>query len=171
MRVDQRISLGCSRDVDGRPRHRRSARRVAGAERGHLHRCQARLAVRLEQNRLEGFVFVATNGGATWSKQFSFRTSLDVFYDLAFPDVSHGWVVGDSVAYATSDRGKSWVDFGVPGRTVAFADATHGCIAWDSTMSPDFQARAELATQQTGQPGMSGSTRQSTSGGRRGHGR
>ena len=92
-----------------------------------------------EPNGQEGFVFVTTNGGATWRKQFSFATTGTV-YDVAFPDVKHGWVVGDSTAYVTSDGGTTWVLGGIAGRAVGFADAAHGCIAWDSYDVPPWSS-------------------------------
>ena len=69
---------------------------------------------RFEPNLQVGFVFVTTNGGATWKKQYSFDTSGGV-YDVAFPDAKHGWVVGDSVVYTTSDGGATSADGGLLG--------------------------------------------------------
>ncbi|MCS6908477.1 MAG: YCF48-related protein [Anaerolineales bacterium] len=55
-----------------------------------------------------GWIYVTTNGGETWSEQ-KYLYGQHNLYDVCFSDTTHGWAVGEyGTIYATANGGGDW---------------------------------------------------------------
>jgi photosystem II stability/assembly factor-like uncharacterized protein len=77
-------------------------------------------------------VYATQDGGETWEEVAKVEDAS--FLDVCFPDADHGWAVTPKRIFASSDRGRTWVEQDAPTPvtqfwSLAFADPLTGWAA------------------------------------------